>query len=46
MKTIEVKELNRKFLSNEDFVLLDVRTDQEVFISTINNRAVDSFPHS
>ena len=35
MEIIDVKELNEKFLSNEDFVLLDVRTDQEVFISTI-----------
>jgi len=35
MQTINVNSLNKKLLSNEDFVLLDVRTNQEVFISTI-----------
>ena len=35
MQEIDVKTLNHKLLNKEDFVLLDVRTDQEVFISKI-----------
>jgi len=36
METIDVKGLSRKLLSSEDFILLDVRTTQEVFVSSIN----------
>ena len=32
---IDVQTLNSKKINNEDFILLDVRTDQEVFISII-----------
>ena len=32
---INVNDLNLKFTNNENFILLDVRTDQEVFISKI-----------
>ena len=32
---INVNDLNLKFTNNENFMLLDVRTDQEVFISKI-----------
>ena len=35
MQEIDVKTLNHKLLSKEDFILLDVRTENEVFISSI-----------
>ena len=37
MKTISVKELKEQFEAKENFILLDVRTDQEVFISKIEH---------
>ena len=36
-KEIDVFELNEKFKKNQDFLLLDVRNNQEVIISKINN---------
>ena len=35
MQEIDVKTLNQKLSSKEDFILLDVRTENEVFISSI-----------
>ena len=35
MQEIDVKTLNLKLSNKEDFILLDVRTEQEVFISKI-----------
>ena len=35
MQEIDVKTLNHKLSSKEDFILLDVRTENEVFISSI-----------
>ena len=35
MQEIDVKTLNLKLSKKEDFILLDVRTEQEVFISKI-----------
>ena len=35
MKTINVKELKDKILTEDNFILLDVRTEHEVFISKI-----------
>ena len=35
MQEIDVNTLNQKLLAKENFILLDVRTDQEVFISKI-----------
>ena len=35
MQEIDVKTLNQKLSDKEDFILLDVRTEQEVFISKI-----------
>ena len=34
-KEIDVIELNEKFKNKQDFLLLDVRNDQEVMISKI-----------
>jgi len=36
-KEIDVIELNKKFKNKQDFILLDVRNDQEVMVSNINN---------
>ena len=36
-KEIDVIELNEKFKSKQEFLLLDVRKDQEVMVSKINN---------
>ena len=41
IQEIDVKVLNDKFLSKDDFILLDVRTEQEVFTSRIASRVVD-----
>ena len=35
IQEINVNDLNLKYTNNENFILLDVRTDQEVFISKI-----------
>jgi len=35
IKEIDVKNLNEKILRKEDFILLDVRTDSEYFLSNI-----------
>ena len=35
IQEINVNDLNLKFTNNENFILLDVRTNQEVFISKI-----------
>ena len=37
MQEIDVKTLNQKISSNDNFILLDVRTDNEVFLSKINS---------
>lgn len=37
MQEIDVKTLNHKISSNDNFILLDVRTDNEVFLSKINS---------
>ena len=39
METISVKELKEQFEAKENFILLDVRTEQEVFISKIEHFA-------
>ena len=36
-KEIDVIELNEKFKSKQEFLLLDVRNDQEVMVSKIND---------
>lgn len=36
MLEIDVKTLNQKILSNDDFILVDVRNDNEVFLSKID----------
>ena len=36
METINVKELKDKILKEDNFILLDVRTEHEVFISKID----------
>ena len=36
-KEIDVIELNEKFKSKQEFLLLDVRKDQEVMVSKIND---------
>ena len=35
VREIDVKTLNEKILSNEDFILIDVRTDSEYYLSNI-----------
>ena len=45
---INVKELNKLFKENKDFILLDVRTDNEVAISRINGSVhipMNEIPH-
>ena len=37
MQEIDVNTLNQKMLSKDDLILLDVRTDNEVFLSKINS---------
>ena len=37
MLEIDVKTLNQKILSNDDFILLDVRNNNEVFLSKIDS---------
>tara|TARA_B110000438_G_scaffold267603_1_gene282554 strand:+ start:418 stop:735 length:318 start_codon:yes stop_codon:yes gene_type:complete len=37
MLEIDVKTLNEKILSSNDFILLDVRNDNEVFLSKIDS---------
>ena len=36
MQEIDVKTLNQKISSNDNFILLDVRTDSEYYLSRIN----------
>ena len=35
VKEIDVKTLNKKILKKEDFILIDVRTDSEYYLSNI-----------